>query len=85
VLKCHSQALALDPESSLAFRHIGFYYLQKQDMGRAEQNLRQSFILDPYQPEVAGALGRMGIIVEVPGIRVNPTPPVDNETELSKI
>jgi Tfp pilus assembly protein PilF len=71
-LRCHNQALALAPNSAAVYKHIGYYYLSKHDIGRAEANLRQSFQLDPYQPEVAGELGRMGIIVEVPGVNVKP-------------
>ena len=77
-LRCHSQALALAPDSAAVYKHIGFYYLSKRDLARAEANLRYSFEIDPYQPEVAGELGRMGIIVEVPGVEVQP--PVEEET-----
>jgi len=71
-LKCHSQALQLAPDSAEVYKHIGYYYLSKRDLSRAEANLRHSFELDPYQPEVAGELGRLGIILEVPGIDVQP-------------
>jgi tetratricopeptide (TPR) repeat protein len=71
-LKCHSQALTLAPDSAEVYKHIGYYYLSKRDLGRAEANLRRSFELDPYQAEVAGELGRLGIIVEVPGIEIAP-------------
>ncbi len=69
-LKCHSQALALSPNSAEVYKHIGYYYLAKRNVALAEANLRHSFELDPYQPEVAGELGRMGIIVEVPGVDI---------------
>ncbi|MBE0535145.1 MAG: hypothetical protein IH624_05695 [Phycisphaerae bacterium] len=75
-LKCHSQALSLAPNSAEVYKHIGYYYLSKRDLGRAEANLRQSFSLDPYQPEVAGELGRLGVIVEVPGVNIKPAPEV---------
>ncbi len=68
-LKCHSQALSLAPDSAEVYKHIGYYYLSKRDLGRAEANLKRSFELNPYQPEVAGELGRLGVIVEVPGVK----------------
>jgi tetratricopeptide (TPR) repeat protein len=71
-LKCHSQALALAPDSAEVYKHIGYYYLSKRDPGRAEANLKRSFELNPYQPELAGELGRMGVIVQVPRIEVKP-------------
>ena len=69
-LKCHSLALTLAPDSPDVYKHIGYYYLSKRNLGRAESNLRRSFGLDPYQADVAGELGRLGIIVEVPGIDI---------------
>lgn len=75
-LKCHSYALILAPESPDVYRHIGYYYLSKRNLDRAESNLRRSFELDPYQKDVAGELGRLGIIVEVPRA---PTQPLENE------
>ncbi len=71
-LKCHSHALVLAPHSPDVYKHIGFYYLSKHELGRAESNLRRSFALDPYQADVAGELGRLGIIVEVPGVDIQP-------------
>ena len=71
-LKCHSEALALAPDSPDVYKRIGFYYLTKRDRSRAEANLRRSFQLDPYQPDVAGELGRLGVIVEVPGVSIQP-------------
>ncbi len=69
-MKCHSHALVLAPDSPDVYKHIGYYYLSKRNLGRAEANLRRSFELDPYQGDVAGELGRLGIIVEVPGIDI---------------
>jgi len=63
---CYQQALALAPNSAAIHRQIGYYYLSKTDKVRAEDYLRRSFQLDPYQAEVAGVLGRMGVIVQVP-------------------
>jgi tetratricopeptide (TPR) repeat protein len=63
---CYQQALGLAPNSAAIHRQIGYYYLSKADKVRAEGYLRRSFQLDPYQAEVAGVLGRMGVVVQVP-------------------
>ena len=65
-LACYRQALDLAPNSAALHKQIGYYYLGKGDMALAEQYLKQCFRLNPYQPEVAGELGRLGVIVEVP-------------------
>jgi tetratricopeptide (TPR) repeat protein len=65
-LACYQQAQNLAPNSAVVFRQIGYYYLNKGDQVRAEENLRRSFQLDPYQPEVAETLGRMGVMVQIP-------------------
>jgi Tfp pilus assembly protein PilF len=69
-LRCFRQALDADPSSSEANKQIGFYYYDKKDTAKAKQYLLQSFQLNPRQPEVAGALGKLGIIVQLP-----PEPP----------
>lgn len=63
---CYQQALALAPNSAAIHRQIGYYYLSKQDRVRAEEYLKRSFQLDPYQAEVAGELGRLGVVVRIP-------------------
>ena len=63
---CYQQALGLAPNSAAIHRQIGYYYLSKTDKVRAEGYLRRSFQIDPYQAEVAGVLGRMGVVVQVP-------------------
>ncbi len=63
---CYQQALGLAPNSAAIHRQIGYYYLSKTDKVRAEEYLRRSFQIDPYQAEVAGVLGRMGVVVQVP-------------------
>ena len=65
-LVCYRQALGLSPNSAAIHKQIGYYYLSKKDMVLAEEYLRRSFQLDPYQPEVAGELGRMGVVVQIP-------------------
>ena len=65
-LACYQQAQGLAPNSAVLFKQIGYYYLAKGDQVRAEENLRRSFQLAPYQSEVAGELGRMGVMVQIP-------------------
>lgn len=65
-LGCYQQAQNLAPTSAVVFRQIGYFYLAKGDKVKAEENLRHSFQLDPYQPEVAEELGRMGVMVQIP-------------------
>jgi tetratricopeptide (TPR) repeat protein len=65
-LACYQQALGLAPNAAAIHKQIGYYYLAKNDSVRAEEYLRRSFQLDPYQPEVAGELGRLGVIVQIP-------------------
>jgi tetratricopeptide (TPR) repeat protein len=62
----YQQGLNLAPDSAALYREIGYHYLAKSDPVRAEENLRQSFQLDPYQPDVAEELGRMGVMVQIP-------------------
>ena len=65
-LTCYQQALRLAPTSAKINRQIGYYYLSKNDKGRAKDYLIHSFHLDPMQPEVAGELGRLGVHVKIP-------------------
>ncbi len=65
-LACYQQALHLAPNSAKINRQIGFYYLSKRDNVRAKDFLVRSFQLNPNQPEVAGELGRLGIVVRIP-------------------
>ena len=65
-LRCFRQALDTAPDSFEANRQIGFYYLGKGDQAQAKQYLMRSFELNPRQPDVAGALGRLGVVVQSP-------------------
>lgn len=65
-LACYQQALARVPNSAALHKQIGYYYLGKGDLVRAEEYLRRSVQIDPYQPEVAEQLGRMGVVIQVP-------------------
>lgn len=73
-LRCFRQALDADPNSAEANKQIGFFYRDKGDTPKAKQYLLRSFELDPRQPEVAGALGKMGVVVELPPAPPTPTP-----------
>lgn len=70
-LRCFRQALETAPDSAEANRQIGFYYLGKGDQTQAKQYLQRSFQLNPRQADVAGALGRLGVVVQAP---VDPEP-----------
>ena len=65
-LRCFRQALETAPDSAEANKQIGFYYLGKGNEAQAKTYLQRSFELDPAQADVAGALGRMGVVVESP-------------------
>ena len=67
-LSCYYQATGLTPKSPEPYKLLGFYYLGEDDQVRAEENFRRSFELDPYQTDVAGELGRMGVIIGLPRI-----------------
>ncbi len=60
------RGLSLYPTSAPLHRELGYYYLAKDDKVMAEEYLRKSFEFDPYQADVAGALGRMGVKVQAP-------------------
>ncbi len=65
-LRALRQALAEAPDSYEANKQMGLYYLGKGDTDRARQYLARSFELNPRQPDVAGALGRLGVVVQAP-------------------
>jgi tetratricopeptide (TPR) repeat protein len=64
-LTCYSQALKIAPNSAEVNKQIGYYYYEKNDLIRAEQYLRRSFEIHP-SGDVSGALGRLGITVNLP-------------------
>jgi len=80
-MACYRQALGLSPNAAAIHKQIGFYYLAKGDKVRAEEYLRRSFQLDPYQPEVAGELGRLGVIVQIPRKTEKPSKKLDKALE----
>jgi len=65
-MRCFRTALSAAPDSAEVNKQVGFYYLGKGDEANAKQYLRRSFELNPRQPDVSGALGRLGVVVESP-------------------
>ena len=65
-LTSYLQAHNLAPNSVVINKQLGNFYLMKGDKANAEVYLRRAFELDPYQPEVAGQLGKLGVQVEIP-------------------
>jgi tetratricopeptide (TPR) repeat protein len=77
-LRSYRQAIAAAPDSDAANKQIGMYYLSKGDTANAKQYLMRSFELNPRQPDVAGALGKLGVVVQTPGI---PEGPLEEKTK----
>jgi tetratricopeptide (TPR) repeat protein len=73
-LAAYEQALKMQPKSAAINKKIGYYYLNRNNKDMAKTYLRRSFELDPYQPDVAGELGKMGIIVKTPEMLPNTQP-----------
>jgi len=65
-LTCFREATQVSPSSALVFKELGLYYFARNDLAQAKENLIHSFELNPNQPEVAGVLGQLGTVVEVP-------------------
>lgn len=63
--ECFTKASALAPDYAAVYTQMGYYYKKKGDTARAEEAFKKSFHLDPYSAEVAGELGKMGVVVEV--------------------
>jgi tetratricopeptide (TPR) repeat protein len=82
-LVCYQKALQLAPNSSAVNKHMGYYYLGKDDKVRARDYLSRSFQLNPNQPEVAGELGRLGVEVRIPGKTETNTKKLDDVAEQS--
>ncbi len=65
-LRCFNQALAIAPDAAEVNRQVGFYYLAKGDTAKAKDHLSRSFQANPSQPDVARALGSLGVVVQTP-------------------
>jgi len=73
--RCFGKALDMAPNSYEANKQVGFFYLSQGDNANAKKYLGRSFELNPRQSDVAGALGRLGVVVETPQFPV----PVEEE------
>jgi tetratricopeptide (TPR) repeat protein len=82
-LACYQQALQLAPNSAKINRQIGYYYLAKNDKTLAKEYLTRSFQLDSNQPDVAGELGRLGVVIKVPRKTEKSTKKLDKMVEQS--
>jgi tetratricopeptide (TPR) repeat protein len=65
-LTCYEQALRIAPDSAELNKWVGYYYLHKENEVRAMDYLRRSFEINPRQGDVARALGKLGVKVELP-------------------
>ncbi len=64
--RAYDKAVMLAPNSAVLHRQMGYYYKRKGETIRAEEAFKRSFQLDPYNADVAGELGKMGVLVEIP-------------------
>ena len=71
-LACFTEATQACPGSASAFKELGLYWLAKSETAKAKSCLTRSFELDPSQSDVAEALGRLGVVVEVPRAAAGP-------------
>ena len=65
-LRCYRQALAIAPDSAEVNKQVGFYYWGKGDTAKAKDHFSRSFQANPNQPDVARALGTLGVVVQTP-------------------
>lgn len=68
-LTSYEQALRIAPDSAELNKWVGYYYLHKNNEMRAMDYLRRSFEINPRQGDVARALGKLGVKVELPRSR----------------
>ena len=83
-LRCYRQALNLSPNSAKVNRQIGYYYLSKNNDQMAIEYLTRSFQLDRNQPEVAGQLGKLGVVIEIPRSKPESPKKLDQIVEQSE-
>lgn len=77
-LRSFNTALGAAPDSYEVNKQLGFYYLGKGQSNTAKGYLQRSFELNPNQADVAGALGRLGVVVQSPQ---SPPMTMENKTE----
>jgi tetratricopeptide (TPR) repeat protein len=63
-LTCYQRAFSLAPTSAPVNKQLGYFYLKKSDKEKAKDYLIRSFQADPYQPDVAGELGKLGVAIQ---------------------
>jgi Tfp pilus assembly protein PilF len=71
-LRTYRQAVTAATDSADANKQLGLYYLHHDDKANAKDYLKRSFDLNPRQPDVAGELGKLGVVVQTPGIPEGP-------------
>ena len=84
-LGCYRQALHMAPNSARINRQIGYYYLSKGDKVQAKDYLIRSFQLDPKDAEVAGQLGRLGVMVKIPEKTQKNTKSLDKMVDVDRV
>ena len=80
---CYQEALRLGPELPEVNKQVGYYYLGKEDKVQAKEYLTRSFQLNANQPDVAGELGRLGVVIKVPRKTEKSTKKLDKIVEQS--
>jgi tetratricopeptide (TPR) repeat protein len=65
---CYEYGLTVAKNKGGIYKEMGYYYLTIGDKVRAEDAFRKSLEIRPYQPDVSGELGRMGVKVVAPEI-----------------
>jgi len=80
-LACYTEASRVSPTSALAFKELGLYWKANKDPAKAKQHLTRSFELDPTQPDVAEALGQLGVVVEAPKPQASAPSPTQPSTK----
>lgn len=61
------ERIPTEKNEATQLKEIGYYYLSKNDKARAKEYLSRSFQLNHRQPDVARALGRLGVVLKIPG------------------
>ena len=70
-LNCFNQALLLNPDSSDANKYLGYFYLYRNNNKLAKRYFTKSFKLNANQPDIAGELGKMGVVIKTSQPMIN--------------
>ncbi len=73
--KCYTDALRATPDSPAVNKALGYYYLQRSKKDQAKEYFIRSFQINPNQADVAGELGRLGVVVRIPQPPTQPKAP----------